>query len=177
MGTTVASSADFNTIPANVWAEIRTALIGLAVLYLVQPVVFATMLLRHKSLVRRFAATAWFSVTLFLVATHFRRTVGIYWSANMIMLYWPFGLLMFKYVHALMDPNFHEVFQLTTFPRIALFCYCAPTIIFRSDNKDGGNDNRNRPIPTIKGQDQQQQRGDARLRSLRLLVRGVSSAF
>jgi hypothetical protein len=126
------SSLSLADMPAEVWAETHTALLYIFLLYLVQPFVFVSMLL-NKPFLRRIAATAWFGLTFYLVTDNFKHAIGDYFHVNMMLAWWPFGILASKYIHALFDPNFQTVFHLSTFTRVALFCYCGPTLIFKRD--------------------------------------------
>jgi len=138
----IADDDSDGTIPAEILAQATTAALHLLLLFLVQPLIFATMLL-DKPWWRRLVATAWFLATCHWLVVRFRRALGDeHYHLNMMLGFYPLALLVVKYAHALLDPHLAAKFRLlassssssgstvknswirSSWIRVALFCYC-----------------------------------------------------
>ena len=105
--------------------------IGMALFWLVQPLVFRCFLV-HQTLPWRLAAALWYGATMYYLAHALREALGEYYSFNVNLIWWVYALISVKYVHAVLSPTFGAELGLTSWSRIALFCYLPATVIFDS---------------------------------------------
>ena len=176
------------TIPAEILAQATTAALHLLLLFLVQPLVFATMLLDNKPLWRRLVATAWFLATCHWLVVRFRRALGEqHYHLNMMLGFYPLALLVMKYAHALLDPELAAKFRLMSnstirsWIRVALFCYVTPTLVFHEDDssKQKKEESSTTPATTTASSSSMQTgststtKGSSLLKGLGVLARGL----
>ena len=54
---------------------------------------------------KRMVAASWYFITMYILAQWLRGTLGEYYSVNVNLIWWFFGLLAIKYVHAVLAPT------------------------------------------------------------------------